>query len=114
MPNNRPWLAFATARTAPYADALTGSSDKTPRHDVKTHRERSERVAEQRTPVDMWFDPACPWAWITSRWLLEVERIRPVQIRWHVMSLSVLNEGKDLPAEYEKLLEKAWGPVRVA
>jgi protein-disulfide isomerase-like protein with CxxC motif len=65
------------------------------------------------TQADFWFDPLCPWAWIASRWMLEVEKVRPVQTRWHVMSLAVLNADKDVPAQYKEFLEQAWGPVRV-
>ncbi|MFE7565188.1 disulfide bond formation protein DsbA [Kitasatospora sp. NPDC057500] len=69
--------------------------------------------AAERKTADFWFDPACPWAWMTSRWLIEVQQLRPVDVNWHVMSLSVLNEDRDLPPQYRELLDSAWGAVRV-
>jgi 2-hydroxychromene-2-carboxylate isomerase len=73
-----------------------------------------EPTAQETTHVDFWFDPICPWAWIASRWMLEVQQVRPVEVTWHVMSLSVLNDGKDdLPERYRELLTTGWGPVRV-
>ncbi|MFE0008995.1 mycothiol-dependent nitroreductase Rv2466c family protein, partial [Streptomyces erythrochromogenes] len=68
-------------------------------------------MTEQRT-VDFWFDPVCPYTWITSRWLVEVTKVRPVTVHWRVMSLSVLNEHRDDNPEGE-WEDYMWAPVRV-
>lgn len=69
---------------------------------------------DDRTALDLWFDPMCPWAWMASRWALEVEKVRPVTARFHVMSLSVLNEGRDLSPGYRAAMDAGWGGPRVS
>jgi 2-hydroxychromene-2-carboxylate isomerase len=64
-------------------------------------------------PVQLWFDPICPWAWMTSRWLGEVATLRGFDVTWKVMSLAYLNDGRELPPQYAEMMQRAWGPVRV-
>lgn len=80
------------------------------KRDKKSHK----KSVDDPTIVDFWFDPACPWAWMTSRWMLEVESVRPVKTIFHVMSLAVLNDGRDVAPDYRQFLDGAWPAVRVA
>src|SRR6478609_838152 len=82
---------------------------------MATSETATELPAERSVDeVDFGFDPACPFAWVTSRWILEAERVRPIHVRFHVMSLAVLNENRAISPNYRAMLKKAWGPVRVA
>jgi 2-hydroxychromene-2-carboxylate isomerase len=81
---------------------------------MRTTGEGSAQTAHARERVDFWFDPACPFCWITSRWILEAEKVRNIEVHFHVMSLAVLNETTDVSDEYRAKLQSSWGPVRVA
>jgi 2-hydroxychromene-2-carboxylate isomerase len=113
------------------ADRKAGkkAGDKADKADKKAAGPSAGTVGEQRArqvgkiasagapaptrTVDFWFDPGCPWAWLTSRWMLEVEKVRPVKTVFHVMSLSVLNSGRDVDDDHRARLDAGWAPVRV-
>lgn len=68
----------------------------------------------ETTKVEMWFDTLCPWAWMTSRWLVEVAKVRDISIQWNVMSLYFLNESRShISADYLDNAKKALGPLRI-
>ncbi len=79
---------------------------------IERSRTASEAAGSTGTRVDLWFDPLCPWAWMTSRWVLEAARLRDLDPHFRVMSLAVLNEDKDISEDYRAMLQSAWGPVR--
>lgn len=64
--------------------------------------------------VDFWFDPICPFAYATSRWILEVEKVRDIEVTWHVMSLGVLNEDKNASPDSDEDVLARWIPARVS
>lgn len=81
---------------------------------TQTVQATTESIGTETQTVDFWFDSVCPFAWIISRWMLEVEKVRPITVNWHIMSLSVLNEHQDLDEGYRSMLDRAWLPARAA
>ncbi|MBM7796920.1 DsbA family protein [Pseudoglutamicibacter cumminsii] len=67
----------------------------------------------EKTTVDFYLDPSCPFAWVTSRWIKEVAQVRDIDVRWKFISLGVVNEGRDLPTDYRKIIDMSWGAMRV-
>jgi 2-hydroxychromene-2-carboxylate isomerase len=81
---------------------------------MTTAGDETAQTASGLERVDFWFDPACPFCWITSRWILETEKVRNIDVHFHVMSLAVLNETTGVSDDYREKLRSSWGPVRVA
>ncbi|MGH3600548.1 MAG: disulfide bond formation protein DsbA [Pseudonocardiaceae bacterium] len=79
-----------------------------------TANHTGDQAEPQLARVNFYFDPKCPWAWITSRWILEVAAVRDIEVHFRVMSLSLLNEGRaEVSEKYRKSVDGGWGPVRV-
>lgn len=63
--------------------------------------------------VTQWFDVSCPFAWMTAKWLKEAKAVRGFELEFSPMSLSILNDGADIPADYGRKMAANWGPARV-
>ena len=61
----------------------------------------------------IYVDPCCPFAWITSCWMVQVASQRPVRLEHRLVSLSVINENRELDEWYRGFNDRAWGPARV-
>jgi 2-hydroxychromene-2-carboxylate isomerase len=66
-----------------------------------------------KTKAEFWFDPICPWAWMTSRWILEVETVRDIEVKWNLFSLAHLNRDKEMAEDYKAKLIRSWHCTRV-
>ncbi|MFE5873346.1 3-hydroxyacyl-CoA dehydrogenase NAD-binding domain-containing protein [Streptomyces roseifaciens] len=102
----------ALARIDARPESLREDENMEPQPQPLSQQTRAPRQGEPHV-VDFWFDPLCPFAWITSRWITEVAGKAPVTVRWHAMSLALLNSGKDMPEARRTMLDLYWGPVRV-
>lgn len=65
------------------------------------------------TAVDAYLDPVCPYSYVTACWLARVQGARGIDVRWHAMSLAILNADEEIPAEWQELMALSWGPVRL-
>lgn len=64
------------------------------------------------TPVEFFFDPACEFTWRTSRWLTHVEDGGAATVTWRLMSLGVLNEGREVPDQFREPMRQGGRALR--
>ena len=76
---------------------------------------RLSRMSASQPQVEFWFDPICPWCWMTSRWVSEVSAVRGFDVAWHPVSLAIINEGRDAGDHAEGMRQgQRMGRVAVA